>query len=106
MRSPIVRCRFTTSAALDGRTLNARAARSLALRESGDRGVTLAVSAFSDARSIFRDARHTAETCARLRCMRVHLIDGTYELFRQHLAPRPGHVDAGGVEIGATRAVV
>ena len=38
--------------------------------------------------------------------MRVHLVDGTYELFRQHLAPRPGHLDAGGVEIGATRAVV
>jgi 5'-3' exonuclease len=38
--------------------------------------------------------------------MRVHLIDGTYELFRQHLAPRPGHVDAQGVEIGGTRSVV
>ncbi len=38
--------------------------------------------------------------------MRVHLVDGTYELFRQYLAPRPGHLDAGGVEVGATRAVV
>ena len=38
--------------------------------------------------------------------MRVHLVDGTYELFRQYLAPRPGHVDDGGVEVGATRAVV
>ncbi len=38
--------------------------------------------------------------------MRVHLIDGTYELFRQYLAPRPGHLDADGIEIGATRAVV
>ncbi|MDP9335344.1 MAG: flap endonuclease [Actinomycetota bacterium] len=38
--------------------------------------------------------------------MRVHLIDGTYELFRQFLAPRPGHVDGGGIEVGATRAVV
>ena len=38
--------------------------------------------------------------------MRVHLVDGTYELFRQYLAPRPGHRDAGGVEVGATRAVV
>src|SRR5689334_9458921 len=38
--------------------------------------------------------------------MQVHLVDGTYELFRQHLAPRPGHRDAGGVEVGATRAVV
>jgi 5'-3' exonuclease len=38
--------------------------------------------------------------------VRIHLIDGTYELFRQHLAPRPGHVDEEGIEIGATRAVV
>jgi 5'-3' exonuclease len=38
--------------------------------------------------------------------MEVHLVDGTYELFRQYLAPRPGHRDADGVEVGATRAVV
>ena len=38
--------------------------------------------------------------------MQVHLVDGTYELFRQFLAPRPGHRDADGVEVGATRAVV
>ena len=38
--------------------------------------------------------------------MRVHLVDGTYELFRQFLAPRPGHLDPAGVEVGATRAVV
>ena len=38
--------------------------------------------------------------------MQVHLIDGTYELFRQFLAPRPGHRDADGIEVGATRAVV
>jgi 5'-3' exonuclease len=38
--------------------------------------------------------------------MRVHLVDGTYELFRQYLAPRPGHLDPNGVEVGATRAVV
>ena len=38
--------------------------------------------------------------------MQVHLVDGTYELFRQFLAPRPGHKDAGGVEVGATRAVL
>src|SRR4051794_31094825 len=38
--------------------------------------------------------------------VRVHLIDGTYELFRQFLAPRPGHLDDEGVEVGATRAVV
>ncbi|HYL51390.1 MAG TPA: flap endonuclease, partial [Acidimicrobiia bacterium] len=38
--------------------------------------------------------------------MRVHLVDGTYELFRQFLAPRPGHVDPAGVEIGGTRSGV
>ena len=38
--------------------------------------------------------------------MQVHLVDGTYELFRQFLAPRPGHRDHDGVEVGATRAVV
>lgn len=36
----------------------------------------------------------------------VHLIDGTYEIFRQYYAPRPGHLDGDGVEIGATRGVV
>ena len=44
--------------------------------------------------------------CARLRALHVHLVDGTYELFRQFLAPRPGHLDADGVEVGGTRAVV
>jgi len=38
--------------------------------------------------------------------VQVHLVDGTYELFRQFLAPRPGHRDPDGFEIGATRAVV
>src|SRR3954447_383836 len=38
--------------------------------------------------------------------MRVPLVDGTYELFRQYLAPRPGHRDDDGIEVGATRAVV
>jgi len=37
--------------------------------------------------------------------MQVHLVDCTYELFRQYLAPRPGHRDADGIEVGATRAV-
>ena len=36
----------------------------------------------------------------------MHLVDGTYEIFRQHFAPRPGHLDDDGVEIGATRGVV
>jgi len=38
--------------------------------------------------------------------VQVYLVDGTYELFRQHLAPRPGHADAEGIEVGGTRAVV
>ena len=38
--------------------------------------------------------------------MIVHLVDGTYEIFRQYYAPRPGHLDSAGVEIGATRGVV
>ena len=38
--------------------------------------------------------------------VQVHLVDGTYELFRQFLAPRPGHRDPDGIEVGATRAVV
>jgi hypothetical protein len=36
----------------------------------------------------------------------VHLVDGTYEIFRQYYAPRPGHLDSAGIEIGATRGVV
>ena len=35
----------------------------------------------------------------------VHLIDGTYELFRHHFA-LPGHVDSNGVECAATRGVL
>ena len=38
--------------------------------------------------------------------MIVHLVDGTYEIFRQYYAPRPGHLDSAGIEIGATRGVV
>ena len=38
--------------------------------------------------------------------MIVHLVDGTYEIFRQFYAPRPGHLDSDGIEIGATRGVV
>jgi len=41
-----------------------------------------------------------------LTAVQIHLVDGTYELFRQYLAPRPGHLDDDGVEVGATRAVV
>jgi len=35
----------------------------------------------------------------------VHLVDGTYELFRHHFAV-PSHQTADGVEVAATRAVV
>ena len=38
--------------------------------------------------------------------MIVHAVDGTYEIFRQYYAPRPGHLDSSGAEIGATRGVV
>jgi len=37
--------------------------------------------------------------------MIVHLVDGTYELFRYHFA-MPSHVTAGGQEVAATRGVV
>lgn len=35
----------------------------------------------------------------------MHLIDGTYELFRQFFG-RPGHLNGDGKEVGATRAVL
>jgi 5'-3' exonuclease len=38
--------------------------------------------------------------------MNVHLVDGTYELFRSFYAKIPGHRDAHGVEVGAVRGVV
>jgi 5'-3' exonuclease len=37
--------------------------------------------------------------------MRVHLIDGTFELFRAHFAPRPAKV-VGGVDVKATAGLV
>lgn len=37
--------------------------------------------------------------------MRVHLVDGTYELFRHHFA-LPSHLDADGMEVAATRGVL
>ena len=37
--------------------------------------------------------------------MKVHLVDGTYELFR-HWFALPSHVTAGGLEVGATRGVL
>lgn len=38
--------------------------------------------------------------------MEIHLVDGTYELFRYFYAPGPGHVTSGGREVGAVRAAV
>src|SRR5262245_30399888 len=37
--------------------------------------------------------------------MRVHLVDGTFELFRAHFAPRPGKI-VGGVDLKATAGLV
>lgn len=37
--------------------------------------------------------------------MRVHLVDGTFELFRAHFSPRPGKA-VGGVDVKATTGVV
>ncbi|MGF1598630.1 MAG: 5'-3' exonuclease H3TH domain-containing protein [Acidimicrobiales bacterium] len=37
--------------------------------------------------------------------MDVHVVDGTYELFRQFFA-RPSHINADGLEVGGARAVV
>jgi 5'-3' exonuclease len=34
--------------------------------------------------------------------VRLHLVDGTFELFRAHHAPRPGHRDPGGADAKAT----
>ena len=37
--------------------------------------------------------------------MQVHLVDGTYELFRHYFAV-PEHLDPDQVDVGATRGVV
>lgn len=38
--------------------------------------------------------------------MQVHLVDGTYELFRYFYSPGGGHVNAAGEEVGAVRGVL
>ncbi|HEX2659467.1 MAG TPA: 5'-3' exonuclease H3TH domain-containing protein [Polyangia bacterium] len=38
--------------------------------------------------------------------MRLHLIDGTYELYRAHFSPRPGHTSPTGQDLKATVGVV
>jgi 5'-3' exonuclease len=40
------------------------------------------------------------------RRMRLHLVDGTYELFRAHFSPRPGHLDPKGRDRKATTGLV
>ncbi len=38
--------------------------------------------------------------------MQVHLVDGTYELFRNFFSPRGGHTNDAGEEVGAVRGVL
>ena len=38
--------------------------------------------------------------------MRVHVVDGTFELFRAHYAPRPSHVSPSGKDLKATVGVI
>jgi 5'-3' exonuclease len=38
--------------------------------------------------------------------VRLHLVDGTYELYRAHYAPRPGHSDPSGKDAKATVGIV
>ena len=38
--------------------------------------------------------------------MRVHLVDGTYELFRAHYSPRPDRTDPQGLDVKATVGLV
>jgi 5'-3' exonuclease len=38
--------------------------------------------------------------------MRLHLVDGTYELFRAHFSPRPGHSAPDGRDVKATVGLV
>jgi 5'-3' exonuclease len=37
---------------------------------------------------------------------RLHLVDGTYELYRAHFSPRPGHLDPNGADRKATVGLV
>jgi 5'-3' exonuclease len=38
--------------------------------------------------------------------VRLHLVDGTYELFRAHYAPRPDHISPSGTDAKATVGIV
>src|SRR5277367_1391193 len=45
---------------------------------------------------------HYRYVCA----VRLHLVDGTYELYRAHYAPRPSHEDPSGKDAKATVGIV
>ena len=69
--------------------------------EAGD------AAAVSDARGLELERRATRRSAAvRPRVTRLHLVDGTYELFRAHYAPRPDHRAPGGWDAKATVGVV
>ena len=38
--------------------------------------------------------------------MRLHLVDGTYELYRAHYSPRPDHREPSGADAKATVGIV
>ena len=38
--------------------------------------------------------------------MQVHLVDGTYELFRYFFSPGGGHTNSAGEQVGAVRGVM
>ena len=37
--------------------------------------------------------------------MNIHLVDGTYELFRAHYSPRPGRIAPDGRDVKATHGL-
>lgn len=51
-------------------------------------------------------ARSIATFACYLSLVRLHLVDGTYELYRAHFAPRPGHRDSSGRDAKATVGIV
>ena len=55
---------------------------------------------------LVRLAGHGARIPCYIHAMRLHLVDGTYELFRAHYSPRPGHTDPEGRDRKATVGVV
>jgi len=53
-----------------------------------------------------RTGRSQAHDACYGRDMRLHLVDGTYELYRAHYSPRPGHRDPSGKDAKATVGIV